>query len=180
MVWEEQHPSHHQSSSPPPHVRHLNFSFSSLEIYLFLPCLLPAHSSQSVSPDISSHSLSSFTPRLLSNFPALAPIHLPLCVPASLDHNIAHSLPLSTSILSAPCTTFSLPPRPSFIHSSTLKDEEISENEQRAMQICAQWGARLHFTLQLNLYTPHMCPPPLRTHTLRSNMTANWTSSSMR
>lgn len=69
-----------------------------LRRYLFLPCLLPAHSSQSLSPDISSHSLSSFTPRPLSNFPALSPIHLPICVPASLDPDNAHFLSLLFSL----------------------------------------------------------------------------------
>lgn len=68
--------------------------FLSRDILSILPCLLPAHSSQSLSPVILSHSLSSFTPRLLSNFLALSPIHLPLGVPASLHHNIDHSLAL--------------------------------------------------------------------------------------
>lgn len=77
---------------------HTLFFFLSGDIYLFLPCLLPAHSSQSLSPDISSHSLSSFTPRPLSNFPALSPIHLPICVPASLDPDNAHFLSLSYSL----------------------------------------------------------------------------------
>lgn len=110
------------------------FSFLSGDIYLFLPCLLPAHSSQSLSPDISSCSLSSFTPRLLSNFPALSPIHLPLRVPASLDHDIVHSLPLSTSILSQNLTQ--LPPPPllyllSFFHSFTLNGKQVSETNSR-------------------------------------------------
>lgn len=77
---------------------HTLFFFLSGDIYLFLPCLLPAHSSQSLSPDISSHSLSSFTPRPLSNFPALSPIHLPICVPASLDPDNAHFLSLLFSL----------------------------------------------------------------------------------
>ena len=147
--------------NPLPHARnHTLFFFLSGDIYLFLPCLLPAHSSQSLSPDISSHSLSSFTPRLLSNFPALGPIHLPLCVPASLDHDIAHSLPLSTSILSSPHTTSILSPllsTPLFIHSFIHTESRANiGNKQQEMQICARRGASLHFTLQCDPYSQHM------------------------
>lgn len=120
-----------QPSTPMPTITHF-FFFLSGDIYLFLPCLLPAHSSQSLSPDISSHSLSSFTPRPLSNFPALGPIHLPICVPASLDHDIAHSVSLLIFILPSPYTTSTTSPPLSFIHSFVYSFACKSNYEKQA------------------------------------------------
>lgn len=151
---EKQTPSTSTNPNPLPHARnHTLFFFLSGDIYLFLPCLLPAHSSQSLSPDISSHSLSSFTPRLLSNFPALSPIHLPLCVPASLDHDIAHSLPLSTSILSSPYTTSILPLLPP-LHSFTLKSEQISEPNSRRCKYAPAYISPFRAIHTLSICTP--------------------------
>lgn len=168
-LWERTIPAFPPTPSPPPpppppsRVRHhALFLPSSLEISIYFCLVYYLHIAHNLCLLISGAILRLHSPaRLLSNFPALGPIHLPLSVPASLDHNIAHSprIPHATSILSSPHTTPSTPHTPPVPSLHLLHRQTTSKCRK---QPALNWGGRLGFcsSAQTTRAPPRPSPTP--------------------